>query len=115
MAISSVLFTMNAEAFKNKPDNGDESRYECDICGHYSLNIPTLNIQGRAYEVNNRKLTPLENAVLTHRIRTQSADSPTAESKPFRITANVLDAIRSSAELPNPALQASESHSLHWR
>ena len=96
----------NAEACKRKRDNGDESWFGCDICGHYSLNITVLKSQGRAYAVNNWKLTPLQRAVLSHRIRTQSADSPTAESKPFRITANVLEAIRSSAKLPNPAVQA---------
>ena len=73
----------NAEACNKNLDNGDESWFGCDICGHYSLNNSTLKLQGRAYAVNNWKLTPLQRAVLSHRIRTQSADSPTVESKPF--------------------------------
>ena len=96
----------NVEVCKKTRDNGDDSWFECDICGHYSLNSPVLKIQGRAYAVNNWKLTPLERAVLSHRIRIQSVDSPTAERKPLRITADVLDTIRSSATLPNPAVQA---------
>ena len=93
----------NAEACKKTLDNGDESRFECDICGHYSLNIPTLKIQGRAFAVNNWNLTSLQRAVLSHRIRTQSA---TAENRPFRITADVLKSLRSSAKLPHYAVQA---------
>ena len=96
----------NAKACKKTLDDFNESWFECDICGHYIFSSLTLQLQGHDYAVDNWKLTPLQRAVLSHRIRTQSADSPTAGSKPFTITVNVLKAIRSSAQLPNPAVQA---------
>ena len=53
-----------------------------------------------------RNLNPLQRAVLSHRIRTQSDASSQTEGDLFEITHEMLDSLRSDGGLPSPAVQA---------
>ena len=78
--------------------------FECDICGRYTM-IPEL-LNPQTWDIGHWSLSPLQRAVLSHRIRICSEDSPTAGSHPFTITPGVLNSLRSNGKLPNFAVQA---------
>ena len=50
----------------------------------------------------------MQRAALSHRIRKRSSDSPESESDLFRVTAEVLDSLRASENLYDPATQATD-------
>ena len=79
--------------------------FECDICGKYKISNK-LEVPAPEYDTNLWNLNPLQRAVLSYRIRTESDASSQAGSDPFEITSEVLDSLRSNGSLPSPAVQA---------
>ena len=79
--------------------------FECDICGKYKINNK-LEVPAPEYDTSLWNLNPLQRAVLSYRIRTESDASSQAGSDPFEITSEVLDSLRSNGSLPSPAVQA---------
>lgn len=81
----------------------------CDYCGMYSM-TRSLFHQVTAGRQNGEswKLTQVQRAAISHRIRKRSSDSPESESDLFRVTAEVLDSLRASDNLYDPATQATD-------
>ena len=83
------------------------STFTCEICGHYRTDGELcLQVQAGAIDVGHWELTPVQRAVLSHRIRTKTAEGPKTESDLFKISADLLDKLRTDATLPSPATQA---------
>ena len=81
---------------------------DCDYCGMYilttSLYSQVLSTGNGAREL---ELNPVQRATLSHRIRKKSR-SEGSKSNLFLITPEVLDALRSSESLYDPAAQATD-------
>ena len=81
--------------------------FECEICGYYRMEFGLCaQVQASQVEVGPWRLTPVQRAVLSHRVRTKTAEGPKSESDFYMITPDVLDSLRSNGLLPNPAIQA---------
>ena len=81
---------------------------QCDYCGLYIL-TPSLYSQVLSTRDGSGELglNPVQRATLAHRIRKRSG-SEESESNLFLITPEVLDALRSSESLYDPAAQATD-------
>ena len=81
--------------------------FVCEICGHYRTDY-TLWQQARlaANDTGNWDLTPVQRAVLSHRIRTKTPGRPATDSDVLLITPDLLDSLRTNALLPSPTAQA---------
>ncbi len=81
--------------------------FECDICGIYRMDSE-LCAQARAgaNNVEHSQLSPVQRAVLSHRIWMKTAEGPKNESDLFVITPDLLASLRAGAALPSPTVQA---------
>ena len=87
--------------------SGVPTQFACGICGRYSTsNDLALQLKRDSSDTEHWGLTPMQRAVLSHRIRTGSRTPPRTDDDIFRITPDVLERIRTSGLLPNPAVQA---------
>ena len=85
---------------------GLPTQLACGICGNYSVRAElAFQIRDGATDVGHWELTPLQRAVLSHRIRTRSTKPLTAEDE-FLVTTEALGRLRAEAKLPSPAVQA---------
>ena len=79
----------------------------CDICGYVRLDRSLYaRFQGGEVGLNAWRLTTVQRAVLSHRIRTNSPENPPKESDLFMITSDLLDSLPTTGGLPNLAEQA---------
>ena len=78
--------------------------FTCDICGHYKTELELcLQVQ---LDTGHWQLTPVQRAVLSHRIWTKTAEGPKNDSDLFLITREVLETLRIDAVLPSRTIQA---------
>ena len=83
------------------------SWYKCKICGTYKLTRDAfLQIDPPDQAASNGDLTPVQRAVLSHRIRMKSEEIGTETSDPYTVTSDTLNWLRSSGSLPSAAVQA---------
>ena len=83
------------------------STFTCEICGHYRMDGELcLQVQAGAIDVGHWELSPVQRAVLSHRMRTKSTEEPEKEGDLFAITSEMLDSLRSNAVIPSPTVQA---------
>ena len=81
--------------------------FECQICGYYRMDVELYEqSQARPNDGGTWRLTRVQRAVLSHRIRTNSPEKPSNQSGLFTITSDLLDSIRSNGVLPSAANQA---------
>src|SRR5687767_11576930 len=79
-------------------EDGGRSSFECEVCGPYSISGSAL--AGKLKE--NAELTPIQRAVLSHRIR-EANDSG---RDPPLLTTDEIDDVVANGRLPTPAQQA---------
>jgi len=80
------------------PTRRDTSGYECEVCGKYEITRSALDDW---FAANQSRLTPIQRAALSHRLRTA-----VRESKPLMITTDWLKHFAADSGLPSPAVQA---------
>ena len=79
--------------------------YECDICGLYQASAE-FDRENQADAYDSWNLTPVQRAVLSHRIRTKSSGFLQTGNELFAITSAVLRSLRSNGNLPSASVQA---------
>ena len=93
-------------SFRYESD-GLQGWFDCDVCGRYTMSAELfIQLQDGVLDVGHWELTPMQRAVLSHRIRTQSLASQGDQNEMFRITPEVSDRIRAGEVLPSPSVQA---------
>lgn len=98
----------NAEGGEFRTPRSERGIYcECDICGVYTMEAEAFHQLSTVHgPLGAWDLTPIQRAVLSHRIRTLSSPSKTTAEGMFCITTDLLDRVREVATLPSPATQA---------
>jgi hypothetical protein len=79
--------------------NGDRTLFDCEVCGRYDVSGTALE---DSLNSQNHDLTPIQRAVLSHRVR-QANDA--GRQPPLLTTHDVAEVI-ANARLPTPAQQA---------
>ena len=81
--------------------------FECDVCGIFKMDRGLFEqVRAGTNNVGHWELSPVQRAVLSHRIRLKTAEGPKNESDLFMITPGLLESLRAGAALPSPTVQA---------
>ena len=102
----------SCQGHKYSPSGFPSAWFECDICGRYAMDSsifidqasPNLNLG----DWSHWKLTTVQRAVLSHRIRRSQASFGSGDDL-FAITRDTLQWLRSDAALPSRAEQAANA------
>src|SRR5262245_26999500 len=83
---------------EQSPPGGDRTAFDCEICGRFEVSGSALATH---LSSQSARLTNLQRAALSHRLRTQTAPG----SRPAALTTDNIENFVQNAQLPHPATQ----------